>query len=94
VCVLPVSRGEYADELDSLQVFFTVRRVCHLFCQILSSRVFTLMISAWPQIIIRDVVHLAIVSNVRGSTVFSIILLQLFQSELPLNVLQVDTTQL
>ena len=43
---LAVSRGECADEFDSLQVFFTVRRVCHFFCQILPSRVFTLMISA------------------------------------------------
>lgn len=88
------SGDEYADEFDSLQVFFTVRRTCHVFCQIFARYVFALMISVYPQIIVRNVVHLALVGNVGGSTLFSIILLQLFESELALNALQVDTTQL
>lgn len=73
-----LSGGEYADEFDSFEVLFTMRCACHVFCQILARCVFTLMISVRPQVVVRDVVHLALVSDVGRSAFFSIVPFQFF----------------
>ena len=68
--------GEHADLFYELEPVFAVWRFAHLLGEVFSGLVFALVVAVDPQIVFCNVVDLAIVGNVRWSSVSSVILLQ------------------